>query len=92
MLELFIWGVFGGLLPEIGFIYKIYKYDEKNIPSQIKTFSYWISTILMILAGGIIVVAHLRSGNDDITPWLAINIGASAPLIIENITKSKAID
>jgi len=37
----------------------------------------------MFMTGGLLVVAYLRSGV-EIKPILAINIGASAPLLIQS--------
>jgi hypothetical protein len=43
---------------------------------------YWVLTSLMCLSGGLLVVAYLES-DIVIKPILAINLGASTPLIIQ---------
>jgi hypothetical protein len=46
-----------------------------------KTIHYWIVTTVMIVVGGVLVVAYLRS-EVKVNAIMAINIGASAPLIL----------
>ena len=70
------WGAFAELL---GW-FKL----RQQIPSVPSGFSYWIITGLMILAGGVMVVAYLRS-NIPLNPLLSINVGAATPLIIGSL-------
>ena len=50
-------------------------------PEYTLKWQYWVVTLLMILAGGLLVIAYLRS-QVMVNPIMAINIGASAPLLI----------
>lgn len=75
----FVWGIGGGLFVEILSWYKIRKCTKP--PHWFQSRFYWIGTFFMIIVGGILVVAHMHS-EVSLTPLLAINIGASAPLLI----------
>lgn len=75
----FVWGIGGGLFVEILSWYKIRKCAEP--PHWFQSVFYWISTLFMIIVGGLLVLAHMRS-DVSLSPLLAINIGASAPLLI----------
>jgi len=78
----FLCGVFGGVVSEVVGIYKFRRF--KKLPDWLKTKSYWTITILMILAGGGLVCVYLQS-SIELTPLLAVNVGASAPLIISRL-------
>jgi hypothetical protein len=78
----FAYGVFGGVVSEIVGLYKFRRF--KKLPNWLKSRSYWIITILMILSGGGLVCIYLQS-NIGLTPILAVNVGASAPLIISKL-------
>lgn len=83
-LEGFGYGLLGGALAEVGVLFKLRQVAPKQRPEWIKSWFYWLITILMCLAGGVLVVAYLKSGV-TIIPILAINIGASAPLILGSL-------
>ena len=72
-----VWGLVGGLFAELLGWFKL----RQQIPSILPGAYYWMITGLMILAGGLMVVAYLRS-NIPLNPLLSINVGAAAPLII----------
>jgi hypothetical protein len=74
----FLYGVIGGGLGEL---LKWYSMRESpNLPDYIKSPFYWIITVVMILAGGGLV---LIQGIQSNSPWLAINVGVTAPLILK---------
>lgn len=74
----FLFGVIGGALGEL---LKWYSMRESpNLPAYLKSPFYWVVTVLMMLAGGGLV---LIQGVKSDTPWLAINIGVTAPLILK---------
>jgi predicted cobalt transporter CbtA len=79
--EGFLWGVFGGILAEILGLFKIRQQSPAALPAWIKSPFYWIVTALMTLAGGGLVIIYLRSGV-DLKAIVAVNLGASAPLLI----------
>ena len=53
---------------------------------------YWGITSLIIVSGGALVGIYLGSGV-TMTPLLAVNIGASAPLILQSlVSQAPAIE
>jgi hypothetical protein len=77
----FLFGLFGGVLAELLGLFELRRHARKDLPKWLKSPFYWIITILMVLAGGGLVVAYIES-DIAMKPILAINVGASAPLII----------
>jgi hypothetical protein len=47
---------------------------------------YWFVTILMISAGGLLVHMYIKTGI-KFNEYLAVNIGATAPLVLGLITE-----
>jgi len=81
LLDGFLCGVFGGAVAELLGWFKLRK---EAPPEFIKSRFYWLVTILMVLAGGGLVAVYLASGF-TLKPLLAVNVGASAPLIIASL-------
>jgi hypothetical protein len=54
-------------------------------PAYFRSKKYWGITVLLVLAGGGWV--DIWSSEHVITPLLAINLGATAPLAIESISR-----
>jgi hypothetical protein len=79
--EGFWFGVLGGLLGELFNLFKLRQQPTKLLPAWVTSFWYWILTLFMIVSGGVLVVIYLKS-NIPVVPILAVNIGASAPLIV----------
>lgn len=79
--EGFLWGVLGGIFAELLGWFKLRHQAPDDLPIQMKTLYYWIVTVGMILAGGILVIAYLRS-DVKVNAIMALNVGASAPLIL----------
>ena len=80
-LLIFALGFIGGGLVEIVKWLKLR--DSINFPDYIKKPVYWVLTVLMILGGG--AVAWIYSLVGDINALLAVNVGASAPLIVAGL-------
>ncbi|MDD2306060.1 MAG: hypothetical protein PHP53_15270 [Prolixibacteraceae bacterium] len=85
-LEGFGLGIIGGMIPELVAMYQIRKEYNSTKFSYLTTFIYWAPTLVMILAGGGLVDLYLLGGS-TINPLLAVNLGASAPFILGNMTK-----
>ena len=81
LLEGFFYGVIGGFLAELFGLFKLRHEAKESLPVWLKSIFYWALTLLMILAGGVLVVIYLKS-NISLSALVAVNIGASAPLII----------
>jgi hypothetical protein len=78
-------GLVGGFLPEMGEQYKLRKVKKEDYPDHFKSFRYWFWTLVMISFGGILVLIYNLSGS-EFNPFLSINVGASAPLIIKKFS------
>lgn len=85
LLEGFLYGVIGGFLAEVLGLFRLRREDPSRLPIWIKSIFYWIVTLLMILSGGVLVGIYIKS-NLSIDPLIAVNVGASAPLIIGALT------
>jgi mannitol-specific phosphotransferase system IIBC component len=85
-------GVLGGLLAELFSLSKL-RYRPKNeLPPWITSVWYWVITALLTVSGGVLVGIYLGSGV-AMTPLLAVNIGASAPLILQSlVAQTSAIE
>jgi hypothetical protein len=77
----FSYGVLGGFFAELLGWFQLRKQAPASLPQYSKFWFYWGITLAMILAGGILVVIYLAS-DIPLKPILAVNIGASAPLLI----------
>lgn len=87
MNEYFLYGIFGGLLAELLGLYKLRTQAPAAFPSYLRSVFYWVVTIGMILAGGVLVLVYDKSGL-ALKPLIAVNIGASAPLILGALVQS----
>jgi hypothetical protein len=81
LVEGFLFGVLGGVLGELFNLFKLRQQPTNLLPAWVKSLWYWILTVLMIISGGVLVLIYLKS-NIPVVPILAVNIGASAPLIV----------
>jgi hypothetical protein len=77
----FLFGILGGFLAELLGLFRVRQQRPQDLPSWVRSPFYWVVTILMIAAGGVLVVVYMKSGI-DLKPIIAVNVGASAPLII----------
>src|SRR5712691_7823202 len=85
-------GVLGGLLAELFSISRLRYRARNELPLWITSPWYWIITALLIVSGGVLVGVYLGSGV-AMTPLLAVNIGASAPLILQSlVSQAPAIE
>lgn len=84
VLEMVAWGLLGGLLVEIAGLYELRTTPSTEFPRHLLSLSYWVITGVMVLAGGGLVLVYARSG-ETLSALAAVNIGASAPLIISRL-------
>jgi hypothetical protein len=83
--EVFGAGCFGGFLGDFLRWYKLRTLDPKKLPEYIKSPLYWFLTLLMWGIGGLLATAY---GTHEVNAILALNIGASAPLIIQRLASN----
>lgn len=83
--EGFLFGIIGGFFAEIFGLFNLRRSSPNKFPTWIKYWHYWVITLLMIASGGLLVIVYIKSGI-DIKPIIAVNIGSSAPLIIQTLT------
>jgi hypothetical protein len=76
----FALGVIGGALAELLKWYQLR--ESSNFPAYARSWIYWLITILMVAAGGLLAVVQ---GVEGSKPLLALNIGISAPLILKGL-------
>lgn len=79
------YGTIGGGLAEILGLWKLRHVAPKELPHYLRSPFYWAMTALMVISGGIVASIYVKSGI-SLSPILALNVGASAPLIIGSLT------
>jgi hypothetical protein len=82
--DVFIWGAIGGVGAEIAGLFELRHRAPRELPDYLKSWFYWGTTAVMVALGGGLASAYSSSG-DSITAVLALNIGASAPLILRSL-------
>jgi hypothetical protein len=87
----FLYGIFGGFLAELLGLFKLRHETSDSFPAWLRSPFYWIVTALMILSGGGLVVVYQHSAI-TLSPILAVNIGASAPLILGTLVSQTPKD
>jgi hypothetical protein len=81
----FCYGVLGGFLAELFGMWKLRQELKESLPAYLRSWFYWLMTVLMIGSGGLVALVYVKSGI-SLSPIVAVNIGASAPLIIGSLT------
>jgi hypothetical protein len=76
--DAFLYGVGGGLAAEILGLFRL---RRAGAPQYLRSPFYWVITVAMIALGGGLALVYVKS-DVTLTPLLAVNVGASAPLII----------
>lgn len=77
-------GILGGALAELVRWFKLR--ESPNLPVYARSALYWTLTIIMIAAGGFVAWVYGEIG--PLNALLAINVGASTPLIISGLVKT----
>jgi ABC-type microcin C transport system permease subunit YejE len=81
-LEQFLWGVGGSVAVEIITLYQVYHSRNIRFPERYRRKGFWaIRLFLCLIAGGLAVAYAIEK------PILALNIGASAPLIFQALAQ-----
>jgi hypothetical protein len=86
--EITLYGVLGGVLPEILALYKLRHAKKGTKPEWLKSGFYWLVTVIMIGLGGATAFIYHKIGI-NVNELMAIHLGAATPLIISNLEKKK---
>ncbi len=81
IVETLLFGMGGGFAAEMVGLWKLRHSSRSELPDFLKSPFYWMVTVVMIGVGGGLAVLYVKSGA-SLNPFLAANVGASAPLII----------
>jgi hypothetical protein len=81
------WALFGGLMAEFVGIFELRHKVSHELPHWFGSTFYWLTVVGMVLAGGVLVLAYLRSGM-SLNALLAVNVGASAPLALRQVVSA----
>ncbi len=82
----FLLGFIGGILAEA---LKWYQLKESiTPPPYLKSLMYWVITLVMALVGGLLAVIQSPTLSN---PFLPLNIGISAPMILKGLAGATPI-
>jgi hypothetical protein len=84
----FWYGVLGGFFAELFGMWKLRHGLKAELPPYLRSWFYWLMTILMVATGGLLSFVYLKSGV-TLSPLLAVNVGATAPLMIGSLTATQ---
>jgi hypothetical protein len=79
----FLCGVGGSIAVEVVQLLQVYEREPIRFPERYKRWGFYVLRTLLALAAGALAVVH---GVYD-KPLLAVNIGASAPLILQALAR-----
>ncbi len=82
--ETVLWGFAGGLLAKLLQVVRHANLPKEARPILMSDPMFWVSWASLGLLGGLVTLAYERSGV-RLPPIVAINIGASAPLIADKL-------
>jgi hypothetical protein len=83
--NVFVLGFLGGFVGELISLHSLRTAAPSELPKYLKSKFYWSMAVVMACAGGGLAALY---GTDDVQALLAVNIGASAPLILRSFASS----
>lgn len=86
--ETFLFGLVGGLLPEIYALYNIRHTWQKTKPGWVTSIFYWCITIAMVCLGGGTAALYSYIGV-KLNALMAIHLGLATPVLIQTALKNK---
>lgn len=84
-IAIFGFGCLGGILTEVVHLFTLRKSLARRIPVYLKSWVYWLVTIMMILCGGSFTLVNFY--HNGASPILAMEIGALAPILIHRMSQ-----
>jgi hypothetical protein len=85
----FFWyGCLGGVVAEFMAAASVRRLDKKDRPRWVTSRFYWAWAPGFVALGGVIAWLYSSTHGVSINPLLAANIGATAPLIVEQWTRA----
>ncbi|WP_350644669.1 hypothetical protein [Pseudoalteromonas sp. G24-MNA-CIBAN-0072] len=87
-LEITLYGIGGGLLPEVLALYKLRHQKKGQKPDWLSSGFYWLVTLFMVLLGGATALIYHKVGI-NVNELMAIHLGAATPIIISSFEKKK---
>ena len=87
MLEVFIWGLVGGVIAEFGVVFQLRHQLHVGHHYWLRSWWYWVIVGAMVVVAGVIVVAHSKSGT-VLNPLIAIQLGATTPLLLRKFREA----
>jgi hypothetical protein len=81
----FLYGFIGGALAEIVGWFELRTTKPSDFPAYVRYWYYWFLTFIMCAIGGFLATAY---GIVEVKVMLALNIGASAPLILKGLARA----
>ena len=84
--SLFLAGCFGGAVAEL--LKWFGMREREKLPTYARSALYWVVTALMVVCGGVLATLY---GTQHVSAILAVNIGASAPLIVASLARTVAV-
>ena len=81
------WGMFGGCLANLLRIVKLANVTRNDRPPTFNDPLYYIQFAILASRGGVFAFLYEKSGT-HLTPVVAVNIGAAAPLIAQQAVTS----
>jgi hypothetical protein len=81
-LAIFLWGAGGSVAVEIVTLWGYYEQGAGQLPARYRQVGFWIVRLLLaIMAGGLALAYEIQK------PLLAVNVGASTPLLIRALAQ-----
>jgi len=78
---MFLWGFGGSIAVEVITLYQLLQ-SQDELPQRYRKIPFWIVRLALAMIGGALTVAY-----EIQKPLLALNIGASTPIIIQTLTQ-----
>lgn len=86
-MQIFLLGLFGGFAINALRLVDLSSVPRNERPATFSDPLYVLQFVLLPLLGGILAYVYNSSGT-ELTPILAVNIGASAPLILKSFASA----